>query len=344
MIVTNCHDAYFSLMENNPSLFAASPIFPIVTDKQIATTMLSELNVDVHFALPYNAQTKPIERDFRKIKEELSKHSRGYRGGNVVERPEKLAKEIKEGKLLIFEQLKAIFDDYVINCLNKKCSMGKNLQGLSPDELFNQECTEIIKPSNDALKLFCMRTSRDFSIGRNGISDKQLGITYWGDWMINCTKLKVYLRRDPENYKVAWAFNSATGEFLGVVNAVRAVAALHADKISKEEFKEAMSIKKRNYKITRSFILHKQEVSLDEHCENYKAAYASVEKSKKPKVSILANTNMDKAIRKNKEMQAQGKYDLSMFLDETPYKEEELFLFETDKLLKEELQGVVNGY
>ena len=222
--------------------------------------------------------------------------------------------------------------------------MGKNLQGLSPDELFNQECTEIIKPSNDALKLFCMRTSRDFSIGRNGISDKQLGITYWGDWMINCTKLKVYLRRDPENYKVAWAFNSATGEFLGVVNAVRAVAALHADKISKEEFKEAMSIKKRNYKITRSFILHKQEVSLDEHCENYKAAYASVEKSKKPKVSILANTNMDKAIRKNKEMQAQGKYDLSMFLDETPYKEEELFLFETDKLLKEELQGVVNGY
>ena len=53
---------------------------------------------------------------------------------------------------------------------------------------------------------------------------------------------------------------------------------------------------------------------------------------------------MDKAIRKNKEMQAQGKYDLSMFLDETPCKEEELFLFETDKLLKEELQGVVNGY
>ncbi len=28
--------------------------------------MLDELNVKVHFALPYNAQTKPIERDFLK--------------------------------------------------------------------------------------------------------------------------------------------------------------------------------------------------------------------------------------------------------------------------------------
>ena len=54
--------------------------------------MLDELNVKVHFALPYNAQTKPIERDFLKIKELLSKHCVGYRGGNVVERPEKLAK------------------------------------------------------------------------------------------------------------------------------------------------------------------------------------------------------------------------------------------------------------
>ena len=31
--------------------------------------MLKELNVNVHFALPYNAQTKPVERDFLKIKE-----------------------------------------------------------------------------------------------------------------------------------------------------------------------------------------------------------------------------------------------------------------------------------
>lgn len=164
----------------------------VETNEAKTTSMLAELNVDVHFALPYNAQTKPIERDFLKIKELLSKHCVGYRGGNVVERPEKLAKEIKDGKIIPFEKFKEIFDDFIINILNKRPSQGKNHNGLSPNELFNQEFKEKITTSRDALKLFCMRTSRTFTIGRNGIKDNELGITYWADWMISKTGLKVY--------------------------------------------------------------------------------------------------------------------------------------------------------
>lgn len=320
----------------------------VETNEAKTTSMLAELNVEVHFALPYNAQTKPIERDFLKIKELLSKHCIGYRGGNVVERPEKLAKEIKDGKIIPFEKFKEIFDDFIINILNKRPSQGKNHNGLSPNELFNQEFKEKITTSRDALKLFCMRTSRTFTIGRNGIKDNELAITYWADWMISKTGLKVYLRRDIQNYKEAWAFRADNEEFVGKVTAVRAVAALHAETVSKDEFKEAMSIKKRNLKITKSYIKQTREISLEEKCENYKTAYASVEKACKPKVSRIANTNMDKAIRKNKEMEAFGRQDLSMFLDEKVVKEEPLYLFETDKILEEErkasLKGVANGY
>lgn len=320
----------------------------VETNEAKTTSMLAELNVDVHFALPYNAQTKPIERDFLKIKELLSKHCIGYRGGNVVERPEKLAKEIKDGKIIPFEKFKEIFDDFIINILNKRPSQGKNHNGLSPNELFNQEFKEKITTSRDALKLFCMRTSRTFTIGRNGIKDNELGITYWANWMISKTGLKVYLRRDIQNYKEAWAFRADNEEFVGKVTAVRAVAALHAETVSKDEFKEAMSIKKRNLKITKSYIKQTREISLEEKCENYKTAYASVEKACKPKVSKIANTNMDKAIRKNKEMEAFGRQDLSVFLDEKVVKEEPLYLFETDKILEEErkasLKGVANGY
>ena len=52
---------------------------------------------------------------------------------------EKLADEIKKGKLIPFNQFKEIFDDFIINILNKRPSQGKNLKGLSPDELFNSE-------------------------------------------------------------------------------------------------------------------------------------------------------------------------------------------------------------
>ena len=319
----------------------------IDTHRAKTTSMLDELNVNVNFALPYNAQTKPIERDFKKIKESLCVHLKGYRGGNIVERPEKLANEINEGKILPFEKFKAIFDDFIINAFNKMPSNGKNHNGLSPNELFNQEFKEKITTSSEALKLFCMRTSKDFTIGRNGIKDSQLGITYWADWMMSHTGLKVYLRRDPQNYKEAWAFRADNEEFVGIVTAVRAVAALHAETVSKEEFKEAMATKKRNIKVAKAYIKQTREISAEEVCENYKTAFASVERSSKPKISKIANTNMDMAVRKNKEMQEFGKQDLSIFLRES-IPDEPLYLFETDKLIDEarkaRLKGVANGY
>lgn len=311
--------------------------FKVDISKSQTSAMLKELNVKVHFALPYNAQTKPVESDFLKIKELLSKHCIGYRGGNVVERPEKLANEIKAGKIMQFEDFKKIFNDFILNVLNKKPSNGKNLNGSCPDELFYKEYAEKITPSRDALKLFCMRTSRNFTIGRNGIQDKQLGITYWADWMIARTGLKVYLRRDVQDYKEAWAFRADNDEFVGTVKAVKAVAALHADKVSKEEFKEALSIKKRNLKITKAYIKQTREISLEEQYENYKAAYNSSNKDykKNVKISKIANTNMDKAIQKNKEMESFGRQDLSVFLEDNK-PEEKLYLFETDKILEKE--------
>lgn len=324
--------------------FAGGRQFKVETNQRKTRSMLGELNVNVHFALPYNAQTKPIERDFLKIKELLSKHCIGYRGGNVVERPEKLAKEIKAGKIIPFEVFKEVFDDFVINVLNKRPSRGKNHEGLSPDQLFNQECAEVIKVESDALKLFCTRTSKNYTIRRNGIKDNELGITYWADWMISKTGLKVYLRRDIQNFKVAWVFRADNNAFIGKVTAVKAVAALHADEISKEAFKDAMAIKKRSLKIAKSYIKQTREISLEEKCANYKAAYASVEKEIKPKVSRIANTNMDKVIRKSKEMDAFGRQDLSMLLDENKPQEKPLYLYETDKILEQELKGVANGY
>ena len=317
----------------------------IETDKAETLSMLDELNVRVHFALPYNAQTKPIERDFLKIKELLSKHCKGYRGGNVVERPEKLKKEIKNGKIFEFEEFKKIFDDFIINILNRRPSQGKNLNGLCPDELFNNEFKEKICCTHEALKLFCMRTSRNFTISRNGIKDRQLKITYWADWMVAHMGLKVYLRRDPQNYKEAWVFRADNEGFIGKATVVKAVAALHAGEISKEEFKEAMAIKKRSIKATQAYLENLQDIPFEEQCENYKVAYGKVIKNANPKITKIANTNMDKAIRKSKDMEADGKYDMSMFLDpEKPKKK--FYYYETEKYLDEEddLTEVAYGY
>ena len=326
--------------------------FKIETNKNKTSAMLKELNVNVHFALPYNAQTKPVERDFLKIKELLSKHCVGYRGGNVVERPEKLAKEIKDGKIMKFEDFKELFDKTIINILNKRPSNGKNLNGRCPDDLFYEEYKEKIVTSKDALKLFCSRTSNTYTISKNGVKDGKLQTTYWADWMIHKKGMKVYLRRDIKNYKEAWVFNAENDEFIGKAEAFKSVAALYAPEVSKEEFETAMATKKRNIKVAKSYIKQNKEISAEEKYKNYETAYQSVEREyKKPvKVSKIANTSMDKAIQKNKDMESYGKADLSIFLPEKEKKkfyhwetekyldepEEELYLYETDRIIAEQ--------
>lgn len=312
--------------------------FKIETNKNKTSAMLKELNVNVHFALPYNAQTKPVERDFLKIKELLSKHCIGYRGGNVVERPEKLAKEIKDGKIMKFEDFKELFDKTIINILNKRPSNGKNLNGRCPDDLFYEEYKEKIVTSKDALKLFCSRTSNTYTISKNGVKDGKLQTTYWADWMIHKKGMKVYLRRDIKNYKEAWVFNAQNDEFIGKAEAFKSVAALYAPEVSKEEFEAAMATKKRNIKLAKSYIKQNKEISAEEKYKNYETAYQSVEREyKKPvKVSKIANTSMDKAIQKNKDMESYGKADLSIFLNkEEPSKKKKFYYWNTDKELDE---------
>ena len=158
-------------------------------------------------------------------------------------------------------------------------------------------------------------------------------------------KVKVYLRRDPENFKEAWVFRADNNEFLGACFAVNAVAALHAGDISKEEFKEAMEIKKRSLKITKAYLDDIEKIPFEEQCENYKTVFAKKIKKANPKITKIANTSMDQAVQKRKEMDAYGKNDISMFLnDDAPKKK--FYYYETEKYLDEDddLMEVAYGY
>ena len=84
-----------------------------VKHKNNGGSLIQNLGINIHFALPYNAQTKPVERDFLKIKEFLSKGFVGYRGGKITERPEKLKNEIKNEQIMQFDDFKKLFDRFI---------------------------------------------------------------------------------------------------------------------------------------------------------------------------------------------------------------------------------------
>jgi putative transposase len=301
--------------------------------KQLTT--LSMLSVAVHYALPYNAQTKPIERDFRRVIELLCRHLVGYRGGNVVERPEILATQIKHGDIMPFETFNGLIDDFITNCFNRKTSEGKNLQGKSPDQLFAEEFTTKKEVSRDALMLFCMRTSNPVQIRQNGVYDNEFGVTYWGEWMSGCKGTRVYMRRNVKDYAAAWVFNAETHECMGTARmGIFDAPALVNTEVGRDELSFALAAQKRDKKISRSYIKGLSKPDAMDQLRDLKAGIAlqaGPTAEAMPVIHQLANTKMDVVVREQKAREAQGTMDLSDFLPPEPEKTRPIFLTDTDK-------------
>ena len=222
------------------------------------------LGIIVKFATPYRAQSKTIERTFKTLVSKCVKELEGYRGNSIKNRPENLQKQIKSKKLMTFEELEPLVTDYITNVYNKTASNGEILGGKSPDELFYSE--EYIKrvlgepeSHKDKLKILCMRVSGEKQISRNGFCDISLGkpLYYWGEWMVNYKfdgKL-YYLRRDSQNYNVAYVFESATNSFIGKAFLDERVAAITElsdnPDFEKAKLKEKISEEKRELKFHR---------------------------------------------------------------------------------------------
>lgn len=284
-------------------------------DKAKATNMLALLNITTHFAIPYNAQAKTIERTFLKIKEWLSKHCEGYRGGNVKERPEKLAMEIKTGKILDYEDFKAILNDFILNVLNKMPSNGKVLQGKSPDDQWNLESPIKRAVTKDALRLFCMRTTRPLTIGRNGVKDSALDVTYWSEWMVGAKGRKVYMRRDVNDFNDAWMFDAENDEYLGNASIAGTVPALAKSEIDKQALKDAMAAKKREIKINKEIGRVAPLSDVAERLVHMKTGVKATNKNAVPEqeqnVTKMVNSTLDHVVIDRKKKDEAGKGDLS---------------------------------
>ena len=231
----------------------------LVVNEASARSICAVLHIDVHFALPYNAQAKNIERDFLKIKESFSKHVPGYRGGHTKERPEALAAEIRKGKILGSGEFATLLSLHLFHNLNRASSQGKNLRGLCPDELYEREAENgFVDP--EALSILCMRISGARAIGRNGVKDSRNKETYFAEWMLGQKGRKVYLRRDPSDLETAWVFAAASDEYLGKGYRVEGIPAIAIGEEQREALSAAMADKRTARKIAKAYASDVREI------------------------------------------------------------------------------------
>jgi transposase InsO family protein len=306
-------------------------------DTAKANSLCAMLGIVIHYATPYGAQTKPIERDFRIWKEWLDKQMPGYRGGNHVERPEKLKKEIKQGKIVDFEELAELAEYFVQNVLEKYPSFGKNMLGRSREEVFNLGFKSLLRVTSDALKMCCMRTSGDLTIRRNGITlSQRYNLYYWAEWMNPLKGRSVYLRRDINNYEEAWVFDAKSNEYLGKgqLNALD-TAALARDPLTKRQVQDVIAVKAREKKILKGY-QPLNEIQPYEIVENFAMGIAAGAKGNGAGAAagaglsnITLKTDMDDVVSKENEFKRTGTYDIKEIVPKGSEKQN-LIMFESD--------------
>lgn len=184
------------------------------------------LGLEVKHALPYNAQSKHIERWFVDFKETFAKSSITYKGGNIGERPERMKsfamEKIEKGKILEQEELEAeiqAFIDYKNHnyyALRREAGRGghrgRGMYNRTPLEVFNEENPVNARRmlSDEELRLlFLYEEIR--TVQQNGL--EYLGNIYINEKLYFHQKEKVKIKFDPHNLKELFVYLN-TGEFL----------------------------------------------------------------------------------------------------------------------------------
>jgi len=295
-------------------------------DEVKTTSMTAVLGVNVIFAWPYNAQAKPVERDFNRNKEWFSKHSPGYRGGNVVERPDSLNDTIAAHKIMTFEQLEKLWPLFVDEVINKTEISSGYRKDDSPDEIFAREYPvamerELIKHrSKDSLRLFCTRTSQTCQLGRRGFHDSKYDVDYYDSWMEGQKGRKVYLRRDPMAMQDAWVFDAESHEYLGQGYYLPLGPGLAKTDIQKADLADAIGIKRTAEKALRAFTRTDIEVPFDAKI-TYMAQATKILNDQRGAQDTIAPiqesvhvTPMDHVAAKRKRLDEEGTQDISAIM------------------------------
>jgi transposase InsO family protein len=195
------------------------------------------LGITVHWAIPYNAKSKVIERFFRTLRTEFSVWFRGYRGKNTMEKPEILAKQWRQGDVFPFDAMKMALQKWidVEYCQQRP---HKGLEARTPDQVFAETRIEKRMVSEEELIWLCSQYPRRLKVSKNGIY--LFNDYYWSE-KLACEHLGEYVlvRYAEDDLNRIFVMNEQ-GRFIGMADKRN----LGSWKMDAEEYRKHMRMKK----------------------------------------------------------------------------------------------------
>ena len=298
-------------------------------DKSYTEGVFYALNITPHFAIPHNARAKTIERQFRMWIESFEKDFPTYTGKNASERPEITSLNASRGKYPTAIDLINKFDRF-IPLVNQQSRNGRELDGLSPDMLWKKEFKVMRAMRPEELNLIAMRSSNVKKLVGNGFYDPELDHHYYNPRVAEHVGEKVFIKRDPEQWDVAFVYKASSGDFLFTASVDLHVPGLARTAEEKAQVADKMAHQNTRRKIRKEQLKGIRKISADEgqaYYENYIELQNELIKHEndladyeEKKVIEMQNTGFSEIVDKVKQLKGTGTDDLEDITPDEPAK------------------------
>ena len=212
----------------------------LIAEGKMARSLMDRLDIKTHWAIVENARAKVIERAFKEVVERFSKAFPLYCGRNQDERPDVLEERMKNPKkyAMNLAEFRVIFDDWIRTVFNKTVSQGAGRAGECPDETYMRTRLPVRTADADVMRLYFMRSTNPFRIGRNGITFRKA--EYYHPDMALLKGKRVYVRYRDEDPEHIWLYDT-DDRYLGEAERISALPAIaaSAEELDAEQARKA---------------------------------------------------------------------------------------------------------
>ena len=233
-------------------------------DREMIAGLYAMMNISVSFAIPYHPQSKPIERVFDTLDQQLCKTMPTYCGKDVNRRPEDLGDYLKSDKALTeamdLEGFTRLVGDYITKVYNQAGHTGVGMEGRSPTTVMATRQTRRVL-TDGVLDLLMRVWSGEVKVGKNGVRFKDM---HYGQYNADLLRLQgkaVRLAYDPDDLRTVHVYDAATMALVCIAEQNQMIA--YGDAVSEDALREAMKQKGKAKKAARTFL----DTRLTEHMD-----------------------------------------------------------------------------
>jgi hypothetical protein len=163
--------------------------------------LLTTLGVAIHWTSPYSGQSKPIERAWRDLVEEVSRHPAcqgAYTGSNPTAKPADYGT-----RAVAFDDLKRLVDNEIARHNTRPGRRGLGMNGRSFAQVWADKIAAgaIVRQASDAQKRLLLLASERVTTHRTSGMIAFAGNRYWTERLGDHAGKPVFLRFDPDDLK-----------------------------------------------------------------------------------------------------------------------------------------------